>query len=256
MFVFVVGEEKKVFAVHESKLTAFVLMDMCENKRRNQQEYRIELPDIEEYIFAAAVSYMYEYSLEAVVRETSMMEGNALGSLYVFASKFKMKVFQFTILEELAVPYKTPLILLQAAKIVYNELKGDELFRLFFMEHIVGRLCSFPPGQYREADHNKVDVAEWAAEGGLFGSDLTEAMLAALLEKKLSLVSTQPPEIVYPSWNPSWLSGRLANRPMAPQPTAIALRDWDGGNFSTLSFREGDRITEVVSNYPRRAMRD
>ena len=248
VFVFVIGKEKKIFAVHEGKLTADVLIDMCEARTRNQEEYRIELPDVDEYIFAAAVSYMYDYSLKEAVEYTSLMEGDALGSLYVFASKFKMDLFQFTILEELALPYKTPLILLQAAKIVYNELGADELFRLFFAEHIVGRLCSFQTGQHPDPDYHDVDVAEWATEGGLLGTDLTEAMLAALLNKKSCLVPTQQPTFVPPSHKFNLWGRGSVERPLVREATAIALRDWDGGNFSKLSFRKGDIIHGVVSN--------
>jgi hypothetical protein len=219
---------------------------MCEAKMHNHEDYRIELPYVDEHIFAAALSYMYNHFLKDAVDQTLMMEGDALGNLYVFASKYGMKRLRYAILEDLVLGYQTAPTLLEAAKIVYEELGGDELFRLFFVEHIVERLCSFRSGQPEAPNYQQVQVAEWAAEGGLFGSDLTEAMLAALLDKRLLLMAIQQPRSVPLSYYSGCGGSVPLDRPMVRKGTAIALRDWDGGNFSKLSFREGDRITEVV----------
>ena len=51
VFVFVVGTEKRIFAVHQETLTAGVLIDMCAVKTRSHEKYRIELPDVDPEIF-------------------------------------------------------------------------------------------------------------------------------------------------------------------------------------------------------------
>ena len=55
VFVFVVGAEKKIFAAHQDSLTSNVLFRMCTAKAHMNEDYRIELPDVDEEIFAAAL---------------------------------------------------------------------------------------------------------------------------------------------------------------------------------------------------------
>ena len=168
---------------------------------------------------------------------------DGLGTLYVFASKFKMENLLWSILAELNSRHtnSAAVVLIQAAKIVYKELGGDELFQLLYK-----------PPQPHESDYPEVKISELVAEGGRFGEDLTGAMLAALLNKKLSLVSIQQPKIVPPSIASGMWGLGPADRPMVREGTAIACHDWNGGGFSNLAFREGDRITQVVSTPPKK----
>ena len=188
-------------------------------------------------------TYMYSHNIEKAIFLAGWNEGYALGNLYVFASKFEMEGLRYNILEALADRHRSAPILLDAARVIYNELRRDELFRLFFGEHIVEWLCEFQPGQQSSRAYQKVEIAKVAAEGGLFGSDLIEALLAALLNKRLLLLATPQPRSIPPSYNSGWLGSGPLDSPMVREEAAIAIRDWDGGNFSKLSFYEGDRIT-------------
>lgn len=248
MFVIVVGKEKSIFAAHKEILTAEVLTEMCEAKIENDEEYRIELPDVEPNIFHGALEYMYRFSVPEALERADMMEGEGLGNLYVFAVRFKMKELPWSILAELDSRHEqSAAALIEAAKVVYKELGRDKLFQFFFVSHIVEQLSLYKAWPYPERRNPEVKISELIAEGGLLGQDLMGAMLGALLDKKLSLVPIQQPKIAPPCVPGGLYNLRPHERSMVPQVTAIARRDWNGDGLATFAFRKGDTITNVVS---------
>lgn len=141
--------------------------------------------------------------------------------------------------------------LLRTALRVYSVLGREILFSLFFTAHVVEKIGT----HYRDDSYDGgpgVIIEQMLSVGGDFGVDLTEAVLRAMLTKKLLLSVSGQPVVIPPSLQDD-LNACCSSHscPYIRNATAIALRDWDGACIPmafrpTLAFPAGARITNVV----------
>ena len=230
-----VGKEQQTFAVHENVISpSKVLEVMCRAKVERREDYRIELPDVDPYTFEGILAWMYEFSIDRPLECPPEGEGRYVGDLYIFAVQYDMEVFRDTLMERMERHHDLR-DLLETAMRVYSVLGRETLFSLFFTAHVIEKIsthCS------KDLDFRpEVNIEEMLAKGGDFGADLMEAMLRAMFADKLSLSAAEQPMIIPPSQqNDSSAFFRSKSRPYVRNATAIALRDWDGEDISTLSF--------------------
>jgi hypothetical protein len=221
----VAGKEKQSFAVHQAVISNSVVLDgMCRMIVKQNEDYRIELPEVDPRTLARILAWMYESSIGRALEHRGRGEGEYFGDIYIFAAKYGMEHFRYVVLKELEDRHGVR-VLLDAAMTVYGILARETLFSLFFETHVIEKIISRSQRSDLAVgeEMNDWEVANMMAVGGDFGEDLTEALLRAMLVEKLSMNSMKHPLVVPPSQKNA--CAYFGDRPHVRNATGIALQD-------------------------------